>query len=60
MGYGLCIKLPKTCEKRPYKHIKVLVIKRYLEETVLYSNKETVLKITKNGHSARTIAQAKY
>ena len=31
--FGQKIKLPKTCEKRLYKHIRVVLCKRRLEKT---------------------------
>ena len=57
---GQKVKLPKTCEKRLYKHIRVVVCKKGLEKTVNIQKINSVLKMAKNGHQAKAIAHAKY
>ena len=62
-GYSLCImvsltqklKMPKTCEKRLYLHVIVVLYlirleKIYYSRKKNYSRNETILKIGKNGH----------
>ena len=57
---GQKIKLPKTCEKRFYKHIKVILYKKTALKNGQYSKNESILKMTKNGHNAKAIAHEKY
>ena len=67
-GYSPCkilsldqkIKLPKTCEKRLYKHIRVVLCKKPAPKNSKYSKNESILKMAKNGHNAKAIAHAKY
>ena len=56
---SLCQKFKsrKTCEKRFYKHVRVVLCKKPLEKTTKYSRNETSLKI---GHLAKTINFAKW
>ena len=63
-GYRLCkmvslaqkFKWPKTCEKRFYKHVRVVLCKKPLQKNNIYSRNETILKI---GHLAKAIDFAK-
>ena len=49
--------MPRTCEKRFYKNIRVVLCKKPLEKNTKYSKKkERILKI---GHLAKAIAHAK-
>ena len=51
------LKKPKTCEKRFYKNIRVVLCKNPLEKTPnIQKKKERILKI---GHLAKAIAHAK-
>ena len=52
---GQKFKCLKTCKKHIYKHTKVVLCKKPLENTK-YSRSETILKI---GHLARAMAHAK-
>ena len=45
--FGPTKKLPKTCEKRFYKHIQVVLRKKRLEETANTEKMRTVLKLPK-------------
>ena len=54
------IQLPKTCEKRFYKHIKVVLCKKMARKNSYYSKNESILKMDKNGHNAKAIVPAKY
>ena len=64
-GYTLCkmvslgkkLKWPKTCEKRFYRHVRVVLCKKPLQETTKYWRSETILKI---GHLAKAIHCAKW
>ena len=65
--FGQTIKLPKTCEKRLYNHIRVVLCKKRLQKTAntrkmreKYSKNESILKMAKNGHNAKAIAHEKY
>ena len=50
------LKMLKTCEKRFYKHIIVVLCKKPLEKKTKYWRNETFLKI---GHLAKAIAHLK-
>ena len=54
------LKLPKICEKRFYKHSKVVLCKKTAPKNSLYSKNEIILKMAKNGHKTKAIAHAKY
>ena len=64
-GYRLCkvvslgqkLKRPKTCEKRFYKHVRVVLCKKTAGKNTKYSRNETILKI---GHLAKAIDFAKW
>ena len=56
VSLGQKLKMPKTCEKRFYKNVRVVLCKKALEKTTKYSRNETILKI---GHLAKAIAHAK-
>ena len=64
-GYRLCkmvslgqkLKWPKTCEKRFYKHVRVVLCKKTAAKNTKYSRNETIFKI---GHLAKTIDLAKW
>ena len=51
------MKLPKTCEKRFYKHIKVVLCKNRLQKTITIRKMRAFFK---NGHNAKAIAHTKY
>ena len=51
------IKWPKTCEKRFWKNVRVVLCKKLLEKNTIYSRNETILKI---GHLAKAIDFAKW
>ena len=63
-GYRLCnmvslaqkLKWPKTCEKRFYKHVRVVLCKKPPQKNTKYWRNETILKI---GHLAKAIDYAK-
>ena len=63
-GYSLCkmvtlgqkLKMRKTCEKRFYKNIRVVLCKKTAPKNTKYSRNETILKI---GYLAKAIAHAK-
>ena len=50
------LKMLKTCEKRFYKHIRVVLCKKPLEKKKKFWRNETILKI---GHLAKAIAHVK-
>ena len=50
---GQKIKLPKTCEKRFHKHIKVVVCKKTARKNTYNCKNESIFKMAKNGHNAR-------
>ena len=64
-GYTLCkmvslgqkFKWSKTCQKRFYKHVRVVLCKKPMEKTPNTSRNETILKI---GHLAKAIDFAKW
>ena len=64
-GYRLCkmvslgqkLKWPKTCKKRFYKHVRVVLCKKPLAKNIKYSRNETILEI---GHLAKAIDFAKW
>ena len=64
-GYRLCkmvslgqkFKWPKTCEKRFYKHVRVVSVQKTAAKNTKYSRNETILKI---GHLAKAIDFAKW
>ena len=58
--FGPKKKLPKTCEKRFYKHIKVVLCKKLLEKKKLIFENRSILKVTKNGHNTKAAAHPKY
>ena len=63
LSLGQKIKFPKTCAKRFYKHIKVVLCKEHAKngsKNGLYWKNESSLKIAKNNHNAKAIARAKY
>ena len=63
MGYSLWkmvslgqkLKMPKTCEKRFYKSIRVILCKKTAAKNTKYSRNEAILKI---GHFPKAIAHA--
>ena len=60
LSLGRKLKLPKPCEKRFYKHIKVVLCKKWLEKTANIREMRVFLKMAKIGHNAKAIAHAKY
>ena len=62
-GYTLCkmvslgkkLKWPKTCEKRFYRHVRVVLCKKPLQETTKYWRSETILQ-RQIGHLAKAIS----
>ena len=66
-GYRLCkiatlaqkLKMPKTCEKRFYNHVRVVVCKKRLQKTPNI-RKKSILKIAKIGLEAKAIDFAKH
>ena len=61
LSLGQKIKLPKTCQKRFYKHIRVVLCKKRLEKTAnIRKIRAFIFKMAKNGHNAKAIAHAKY
>ena len=44
LSLGQKIKLPKTCQKRFYKHIRVVLCKKWLEETAIIRKRRRFLK----------------
>ena len=57
VSLGKKLKWPKTCEKRFYRHVRVVLCKKPLQETTKYWISETILKI---GHLAKAIHFAKW
>lgn len=47
---------PKTCKKRLYNHIRVIVYKKWLEKTSSLRN-DRILREVKGGHSAKVIVR---
>ena len=60
LSLGQKIKLPKTCEKRLDKHVKVVLCKKTAPKNRQFYKNESILKMAKNGHNAKAIAHAKY
>ena len=66
-GYRLCkiatlgqkLKMPKTCEKRFYNHIRVVVCQKGPEKTPNIRKNKSILKIAKIGLEAKAIDFAK-
>ena len=64
VGYSLCkivslgqkLKMPKTCEKRFYKNIRIFFVEKTAQKNTKYARNETILKV---GHLAKAIAFAK-
>ena len=56
---GQKIKLPKTCEKRFYKHITDLLSKKRLQKDLIFEKWDD-FENWKNGHYAKGIAFAKW
>ena len=56
VSLGQKLKMPKTCEKRFYKNIRVVLCKKIARENTKYSRNETILRI---GHLAKAITHAK-
>ena len=52
VSLGQNLKWPKTCKKRFYKHVRVVLCKRPLQKYTKYSRNETILKI---GHLVKAI-----
>ena len=52
VSLGQKLKWPKTCEKRFYKQIRVVVCKKTAGKNTKYSGNETILKI---GHLSKAI-----
>ena len=57
VSLGKKLKWPKTGEKRFYRHVRVVLCKKPLQETTKYWRSETILKI---GHLAKAIHCAKW
>ena len=57
VSLGQILKFRKTCEKRFFNHIRVVLFKKTAWENTKYSTNETTLKI---GHRAKAIALAKW
>ena len=55
VSLGQKLKMPKTCEKRFYKNIRVVLCKKPLEKTPNIRE----MRILKIGHLAKAIAHAK-
>ena len=53
---GEKIKLPKTCKKCFYKHIRVVLCKKWLEKPT--STNESIFKLAKKGHDGKALAHA--
>ena len=60
LSLGQKLKLPKTCEKPLYKHIRVVLCKKRLQKTANIRKMRGFLIKAKNGHNAKAIAHAKY
>ena len=58
--FGQKLKVPKTCDKTLYKHIRLVLFKKRLQKAANIALNETILKIGKNGHYAKAIAFAKW
>ena len=58
VSLGQNFKWPKTCEKRFYKHVRVVLCKKPLEKRNKYSRNETILKILQD-HLGKAIDFAK-
>ena len=56
MGYSLCIKLPKTREKKSLQRHKTCCNKEVPGRNNKYSNDETFSKIARSGHISKAIA----
>ena len=56
VSLGQQLQKPKTCEKRLYKNIRVVLCKKTARKNTKYSRNETILKI---GYLAKPIAFAK-
>ena len=60
LSLGQKIELPKTCEKRFYKHISFVLCKKRLPKSAnIRKMRKNILKMAKNGHNAKAIAHAK-
>ena len=57
VSLGQKLKWPKTCEKRFYEHIRVVLCKKLHIKNTKYSRNESILKI---GHLAKAIDFAKW
>ena len=60
VGLGPKLKMPKTCDKRLYKHITLVLCKKRLQKTANIRKMRPFSKIGKNGHNAKAIAFAKW
>ena len=52
--------MPKTCEKRFYKHIESALCKKRPEKKANIGKIGAFRKFTKNGHNTKAIVHAKY
>ena len=67
-GYSLCkmvslgqkLKFSKTCQKRLYNHIRVVLCKKTARKNTQYSRNGNFIKIVKIGHRAKAIVFAKW
>ena len=60
VSLGEKLKMPKRCDKKLYKHIRLVLCKKRLQKAANIFRNETILKIGKNGHYAKAIAFAKW
>ena len=56
---GQKLEFEKTCEKRLYKHIKVVLCKKTAPKNTYYSKNYNFLKMGKIGHQGKAIVFAK-
>ena len=56
VNLGVQIQLPKTCEKRLYNHVRVVLCKKKNIQDTLNLKNNTILKIGKIGVEAKAIA----
>ena len=54
------LKRPKTCKKRLYDYIKLVLCKKTAAKNNYYSKNDRILKMAKIGHDAWAIAHAKW
>ena len=54
------LKLPKTCQKRLQRHVKVVLCKKRPQNPPKYSRNDKFAKMAKIGHNTKAIGLAKW